>query len=149
MGIPSATQLSFIMSDIENRAAGAKSAAQSALTTLQNNTIDTAFAFSLIDQLNGLIGYLQQKVTVTGLTSYAAANIPNYTGNLVNDMNATIAAAQTCVNWVVNAFPKDSTNTWLLAYSFDGVGNRNARKFTPTETAVLQSRMQDFINTIS
>lgn len=152
MPVPSSTtSLGVALSSIQSYASQAKGQAQSALNTLQTTNVTSQWVFSLLDQLGGFIGALNNWLATPGfsaINAYATANIPNYAGTLTTDMQTCVTNATACITWVVNNFPKDSTNTWLEAFSLNADGTRTSRTFTPAQTAGLQSALTTLINSI-
>ena len=134
---------------ILGQSAGIKGQATDALATLQAGPVSTQWAFNLIDILTDGIGRLDRFKTVNGLDAYATAQVPGYAGTMTTDIAATRAALVDCRDWVVANFPKDSTNTWLLAYQMAADGTRTMRTFSTAQTAGLQTKLQALIATVA
>ena len=150
MTIPASTaSLAFALSQIQQFAQQAKSQAQGYLTTLQSSSVDSSWVFNLLDKLGQVVSTLNGWSTVAGLNTFATANIPGYSGTLTTDMASAVTAAQNCTAWIVANFPKDSTNTYILAFVLNSDGTRTPRQFTPAQTAGLQTALQSFIATIN
>lgn len=143
-----ATSLGVILTTLQALAGQTKSQAQSTVATMQAQNVDTSFVFQVLDRLNWLINTLTAWQGTAGLNAYATAEIPGYTGTMTEDITAVVNAAQACINWVITNFPKDSTNTYLLAESINSDGTRSSRQFTPTQTAGFRTLMQALIATI-
>jgi len=150
MALPNSTTpfLNQALNQILGRAAGIKADATNALAALQGGPVTTSFVFNMIDQMNDAISTLNRFKNTTGLNTYATAQVPNYAGTMTTDINAVISAAQACIDWVVSNFPKDNTNTWLLAYQLAADGTRSQRSFSTAQTSGLQTLMQSLIATI-
>ena len=144
----SITSLPQILAALQALAQQVKYQAGNALITLQTQSVSTNFVFQFLDQMNGLISTLNTWQSTSGLNAYATANLPGYVGTLTADVTAVINSGQACIDWIVANFPKDSTNTWILAEKLNADGTRTQRSFTPTQTAGLQTLLQAFINTI-
>jgi len=144
----SSTSLQIILQTLQALAAQTKAQAGNALTILQTQNVTTNFVFAFLDQMGALIATLNTWKSTAGLNAYATANLPGYAGTLTTDIDAVIAAGQACITWVVNNFPKDSTNTYILSETLNGDGTRTLRQFTPAQTAGLQTLVQSFIATI-
>lgn len=142
------TSLATILSTMQALAGQTKSQAQSAHATMAAQSVDTNFIFQTLDRLNWLITTFNAWVSTAGLDAYAAENLPGYSGTLTVDTAAVVSAAQTCIDWVVANFPKDSTNTYILAESVSADGTRVLRQFTPTQTAGFRTTIQALIATI-
>lgn len=125
----------------------AKNVAQNTLAALQAGPVNTAFAFTMIDQLNVFIGNVTTWKSVTGLDAYATAQ--GYQGTMSADCTTAINAAQACVNWMVANFPAE-VDGYIKAYKFNVAdGTRLPNSFTSVQTAGLQTSLQSFIATIS
>lgn len=151
MAFPSSnntTSLGVILTTLQALASQAKSQSQNTVATMQAQSVDTTYVFQVLDRLNWLIATLTAWQGTTGLDAYASAELPGYNGTLTSDITAVINAAQACINWVVANFPKDSTNTYILAESINSDGTRTLRQFTPTQTAGFRTLMQALIATI-
>lgn len=131
---------------IRNNAGGVKAQAQNALAVLQAGSVNADFVFRMLDHLAGIVASLNQLKVISGLDSYATAQ--GYSGTLSADCTAAANAAQGCITWVVNNFPKDSGNIWLLSHQLNADGSRTARSFSSAQTAGLQTNLQTFIATI-
>ena len=151
MGFPSSStpNLSISLSGAQNYAAAVKLQAATAVAYMAANTINTDYVFTILNQLSGVVTTMQSYESIPGLGAYAEANIQNYTGNIANDTAAMITAAQAAIAWVVANFPKDSTNTWILAYKLNADGTRTEATFSPTQTAGFQTALNALIATIS
>ncbi len=130
---------------IRSFAAGAKSQGQRYLAELQGGPVDSAWVFTFLDQIRGFISYMNATSSVVGLDAYATAQ--GYSTTLSTDVAACVTAAQACINWVTTNFPKDTTATWLLAFSLNSDGTRNMRSFTTAQTAGLQTALSAFVAT--
>jgi len=129
-------------------ASGARSQAQSYLATLQAGPVESDWIYSFLTQIReGFIVNMTAIVSVPGLDAYATAQ--GYNGTISSDVNAAVAAAQACINWVVTNFPKDSTNTWILSEKLNADGTRTPRAFTTAQTAGLQTALTNFIASMS
>lgn len=126
-------------------ASNGKMFARNYVAELQAGPVDTAFIFTLLDQLRGFINQVTAFVNVAGLDAYATSQ--SYSGSITADANACNAAAQACINWVVSNFPKDSTGNWILAQSLAADGTRTPRSFSSAQTAGLQTALNNFIAT--
>lgn len=144
----STSSLGVILSTLQALAGQTKSQAQNSLTLLQTQNVDTIFVFQLLDRLIHIISTLNAWRNTTGLDAYATSELPGYAGTLTADINGIISAAQACINWTVTNFPKDSTQTYILAESLNSDGTRTLRQFTPAQTAGLQTLIQALIATI-
>lgn len=152
MAFPSATNnatLGAVLAQVQAYAAGIKSSASAAVAVLAANSVNTAYVFLMLDQLSGVIGNLNTYKNVVGLNAYATANIPGYAGTLTTDIAAIITAAQACIDWIVANFPKDGTNTYILAYILNANGTRTMASFTSVQTAGLRTALNTLIATIS
>lgn len=141
--------LSAIIVDLQNMAAAFRSAGQAALNDLQAGNVDSLWVMNFLDQCRGLIIYLDTVSSVAGLNAYATANIPNYAGTLTADIATLRAAAVSCIAWVTENFPKDTTNTYILAITLNADGSRTLRQFTPAQTTGLQTALQGLIAAVS
>lgn len=149
MSLPSSTTpyLGQALIQVLGQSAGIKAQATSALADLAN-PVNTSWIFNLIDVSTAAIFNFNRFKTVTGLDAYATAQVPGYAGTMTTDITATIAAVQACLDWIVANFPKDSTNTWILAQQLNADGTRSPRTFSSAQTAGLQTRLQTLIATI-
>lgn len=128
------------------QAAGTKAQAQDALATLQAGPVTADWVFNFLAQANAAISNFNRFKNVTGLDAYAQAQVPGYGGTMSADITGVVAAIQTCVNWVVTNFPKDSTKTYLLAYTaLASDGSKTPRSFSSTQTSQLQTNLQALI----
>lgn len=150
MALPSSTTpyLGQALIQMLGQAAGTKQQASDALATLAG-PVDTNWIFNALDVMRGAIANFNRFKAVGGLDSYATAQVPGYAGTMSADINTTIAAIQACIDWIVANFPKDSTNTWILAEQLVADGTRTPRSFTSVQTAGLQTRLQTLIATIA
>lgn len=148
MALPTTTLVQAILPNIQSTAKSAKTQAQFALANLQAGSIGSTWVFNLLENLKRMISVLNGYAAVPGLNAYATANIPGYTGTMTTDIAATVAAAQACIDWVVANFPKDSTNTFILAQTLNSDGSLTERQFTSIQTAGLQTNLQSLISTI-
>lgn len=148
MTLPVTSMLSSVILQIENAASAAKAQAQSALTRLQSGNVDSVWVMNFLDQVRTIVDQIDRAAAVPGLAAYASANIPNYSGDLSADLNATRSAAAACITWVFNNFPKDSASGYSLALIINADGSRTSRQFTPAQTGGLQAALQNFIATI-
>lgn len=151
MALPSSTNpwVGQALIQILGQAAGTKAQAAEALATLQAGPVSTTWVFNAIDQMKDAIDRFNKFKNITGLDAYATAQVPGYVGTLSADITTTQAAIQSCIDWCVTNFPKDSTNTWLLAFSMAADGTRTPRNFTTAQTAGLQTRLQAVIATVA
>lgn len=140
--------LAYALNLVQNNAAQAKEKASGAVSLMAAGSVNTAYVFTILDSLNGLISNLNSVKNTAGLDTYATTQMPNYAGTLTTDINATIAAAQACVDWVVTNFPKDTTGTWLLGYSLNSDGSRTMRNFTSVQTTGLRTALNNLLATI-
>lgn len=150
MSFPSsnnATSLAVVLSTMQALCGQTKSQAQSALATMAAQSVDTNFVFQTLDRPNWLISTLTAWQGTAGLNAYATADLPGYTGTLTTDTTAVIDAPQACIDWVVANFPKDSTNSYILAESINSNGTRTLRQFTPAQTAGFRTTIQALIAT--
>jgi hypothetical protein len=145
MAFPSSSQpnLSVALSNVQNYAAGIKSTATAAVTLMAANSINTAFVFSTLDQLSGVITNLNTYKSITGLNAYATANIPNYAGTLTTDIAAIVTAAQAAITWVV------TNASGAIWYTLNADGTRALATFTPTQTAGWQTALTALVATIN
>lgn len=150
MAFPASTIMSLpdVLRALQSVAQDIKAQGGNALSSLQNTNVSTTFVFRVLDQLGGLILSLNAWKNTAGLNAYATANLPGYAGTMTNDIATVQSAAQACIDWVVANFPKDSTNTFLLAESLISDGSRTQRTFTPAQTSGLQTLLQALIATI-
>lgn len=151
MALPSSTSpwVGQALIQVISQAAGTRAQAASALAELQAGPVSTTWVFNAIDTMVGAIDRFNRFKNVSGLDAYATEQIPGYAGTLTADITATVNAIQQCVDWCVATFPKDSTNTWLLAFSMAADGTRAPRTFSTAQTAGLQTRLQTVIATVS
>lgn len=145
---PALTQSSLhhALDVVQNYAAQAKDRATSAVATMAAGPVETTFVFNLLDQLNGLIANLNAVKNTSGLNAYATSEVPGYTGNMLNDITATVNAAQSCIDWVVTNFPVSTP--WLLAFQLNADGSRTMRSFTSVQTAGFRAALQNLLATI-
>jgi len=150
MAVPanSITPLSTVLFEILALCAQTKAQAQSALTFMVSNNIDSNYAFSVIDQINNFTTAIAAWGTTSGLNAFATAQLPNYAGTLTTDLTTCYNAARAVVTWITANFPVDSSG-YIQSYKFNADGTRAANSFTPAQTAGLQSALQAFINTVS
>lgn len=130
------------------QAAGLKSQAQDAVAQTLAGPVDTAWIFNALDVMRAAYFNFERFKGVSGLNAYATAQVPNYAGTMTSDIAATQAAILACVDWIVTNFPKDSTNTYLLAQSLAADGTRTMRSFSTAQTAGLRTQLQALIATI-
>ncbi len=149
MAFPASTlpSLASVLQNLQNVAASVKAQAGNALITLQTGPVSSLFIFQVLDQVNGLIAYLNQVQATAGLNAYATAQCTGYTGTLTTDITAVINAAQAIINWIVANFPTD-TGGFIQAFKLNADGSRTAALFTSAQTAGLQSAITSFIATI-
>ncbi len=126
----------------------ARNGATSALAQMQAGNVDTDFAYRVLDQTRTFIAQMNLWKNVSGLDSYFTTNVPGYVGVITTDIDTSITAAQAILNWLVANFPRDTTNTWLLASQLNADGTRTLRQFTSVQTAGLQTLMQNFLTTV-
>lgn len=150
MSLPASSIVALpdVLRAVQSNAQSVKAQAQNALATLQSSNVSTNFVFLFLDQMGGLINTLNSWSSVSGLNAFATANLPGYGGTLTTEIAAVISAAQACIGWVVTNFPKDSTQTYILAETLNSDGTRTQRVFTPAQTAGLQTLLQAFIASI-
>lgn len=148
MTLPTTSMLSSVILQIENAAGSAKVQAQGAALKLQSGNVDSIWVMNFLDQIRAIIDQIDKAAAVPGLAAYASANIPNYSGDLVADLNTTRTAAAACITWIVNNFPKDSASGYSLALIINADGSRTSRQFTPAQTVGLQTALNNFIATI-
>lgn len=137
------------LNQILGQFSGTRQQAVDALATLQAGSVDTAWIFNALDTMRDAIARFNRFKTVTGLDSYATAQVPGYAGTISADINTTISAIQACIDWIIANFPKDTTATWILALQLNADGTRTPRSFTSVQTAGLQTRLQTLIATIA
>lgn len=151
MSFPSSSQpsLSTALTNVQGYASGVKLQATAAVAFMAANSITTDYVFSVLDRLAGVILTFQTYQNVTGLNAYATANIPGYAGTLTTDITAVISAAQAAIAWVTTNFPKDNTNTYVLAYKLNADGTRTPASFTSVQTAGFQTALNALVATIN
>lgn len=132
-------------SQIRANAWAIKVQAQAALVTMQAGSIDTIFAFQVLDQSRSLIAAFAVWKAVTGLDAYATAQ--GYVGSLVNDCTTCQTAAQAIISWITANFPV--SGGFVEAFVLNADGSRTPNSFTTAQTAGLQAAMSAFIATIS
>jgi|SRR5882724_328523 len=149
MTLPSSTTpyLGQALIQVLGQAAGIKQQATDALVTL-TGPVDTVWVFNAADIMRNTILNFNRFKNVTGLDAYATQQVPGYSGSMVTDITSTIAAIQSCLDWIVANFPKDSTNQFILAETLNADGTRTPRSFTSAQTAGLQTRLQALIATV-
>lgn len=140
--------LAYALQNVQNIAAVAKTTTTNAVATMVAGPVDTTFIFNLLNGLRSLIDTLSTSETTAGLDSYSTAQVPGYIGTMTTDINTTQAAAQTCIDWVVNNFPKDSTASFLLAETLNADGTRTMRSFSPAQTAGFRTVLNNLTATI-
>lgn len=150
MALPSSTNpwVGQALIQVLGQAAGTKAQAAEALATLQAGPVSTVWIFNALDQMNDAIGRFDRFKAVAGLNAHATAQVPGYAGTLTTDIATTQAAIQQCIDWIIANFPKDTTNTWPLAFQWGVNGARVPRSFTTAQTAGLQTRLQTLIATV-
>lgn len=129
-------------------AAGLKTQAQDAIAQTNAGPVDTAWVFSAVDIMRNAYFTLERFKNVAGLNAYATAQVPGYVGTLTDDILATQNALQNCVNWIVTNFPKDSTNSFILAETLNSDGTRTMRSFTTAQMAGFRTVLTALIATI-
>lgn len=151
MALPTSTTpwVAQALIQVLSQAAGVRAQATDALATLQGGPVSTTWVFNAVDQMRDAIANFNRVRSVTGLNAYATAQIPGYSGSMTADIAATQAAIQACIDWIVTNFPRDSTDTWLLAFSMNADGTRAPRNFTTAQTTGLQTLLSAVIATIS
>ncbi len=122
-----------------------KAEAQGALAVMAAGSINTDYAFGMLDALRAMVTNLGAWGAVTDLNVYATDM--GYPGTMTTDCAAIATAAQDCIDWVVANFP--AADGYLLDYSMNSDGTRTPRVFTSTDTGGLQSLMSALIATIS
>jgi hypothetical protein len=147
MALPSSTSpiLNQSLNLILAVASNIRENGSNAVTTLAGGSVSTDYVFRLLDQLQSTIVTLNQVKNTAGLSTYATTQLPGYAGTLLTDINATIAACQACIDWVVANFPKDSTATWLMSESLNADGSRTPRQFSPAQTVGLRTALTSLI----
>ncbi|HEY2810552.1 MAG TPA: hypothetical protein VGJ00_04085 [Rhabdochlamydiaceae bacterium] len=147
---PASTQpsLGAVLSQLQNYAAGIKQQAAAAVIVIQSNNINTAYVFSMLDQLSGVITNLNAYKNVVGLNTYATANIPGYAGTLTSDITSVVNASQACIDWIISNFPKD-TGGFIQAEKLNSDGTRIMSVFTPAQTVGLQTVLNALVASIS
>jgi hypothetical protein len=140
--------LSQALTQVMGQAAGIKQQAIDGLALLQAGPVDSVWVFNAADVMRNTISNFNRFSGVTGLNAYATAQVPGYAGTMTADIAATVAATQSCLDWIVANFPKDTTATFVLAYILNADGTRTPRTFTTVQTAGLQTRLQALIATI-
>lgn len=148
MALPasSTTALATVLGNLQNLSMSVKFQAQNYLVTLQTGSVNTISIFQFLDQMGGLIAQLNTWKVVSGLDTYATANLPGYGGTLTADITSTVNAGQNCINWVVTNFPVSAG--FLQAFKLNADGTRVATVFTSAQTAGLQTALSAFIATI-
>ena len=147
MTLPVATSLhlSDALERILQQSEATKTTSQNYVAQLAAGPVSSDWVFAFINRCNlSIVGFNQYK-GVPGLNAYAQAQIPGYAGTMTSDIDAVIAGIQACIDWVVANFPKDSTNTWVLAYSINADGTRNPRNFSTAQTAGLRTNLNALI----
>jgi hypothetical protein len=109
------------------------------LTSSQMFTLTTLIADCKV-QLTSISG-------ITGIGSYAQAQIGDNTINVATEFSNMIAAMDGIVSWVASNFPKDGSN-FLLAYTLSAQGRLVDRVFSAAATAVLRTQLNALISTI-
>jgi hypothetical protein len=150
MALPStAISLNQAFVQVLGQAGGIKQQAVDALAALQAGPVTTTWVFNFLDVVKDAIGRFDRFKTIAGLNAYATQQAPAYSGTLTTDIAATETALQACIDWVITNFPKDSTNTWILAYQLNADSTRTPRSFSTVQTAGLQTLLQTLIATIT
>ena len=149
MTLPSSVNpyLGQALIQVLGQAAGVKQQATDALVQLAGS-VDSVWIFNAADVMRNTIANFNRFSGLAGLNAYATAQIPGYAGSMTADIAATVAATQSCLDWIVANFPKDTTATYVLAYILNADGTRTARTFTTAQTAGLQTRLNTLITTI-
>lgn len=145
---PANQSMASVLNQLQLFAAGIRQQAAAASASAAANSINTAFVFSMLDQLSAIIATLNTYKNVIGLNAYATANIPGYAGTLTTDITAVINAAQACISWVSTNFPKDAGG-FIQAYTLNADGTRTMALFTPAQTAGLQTALNALVATIN
>lgn len=146
--LPANQAMASVLNQLQIFAAGIKQQAASASATAAANSVNTAFIFSMLDQLSGVIATLNTYKSVAGLNAYATANIPGYAGTLTTDITAVINAAQACITWVSTNFPKDAGG-FIQAYTLNADGTRTMASFSTAQTVGLQTALNALVATIT
>jgi len=142
----SSTSLDVALSQIQNLANSVKQHGNGAIAIMQANSVNTAFIFNVVNQLNSLITSLNSLSGTAGLNAYATAQLPGYAGTLTTDITATVNAATACVSWISTNFP--NSNGWLNAEKLNADGSFTYASFTPAQTAGFVTLLQALIATI-
>lgn len=146
MAFPSSTNnasLGVVLSQLQSTVDGIKQKASTAVTVLAANNVNTAYVFSTLDQLSGVIGNLNTYKNVAGLNAYATANIPGYAGTLTTDIASVTSACQACIDWVV------ANTSGVVWYTLNADGTRAMATFTPTQTAGFRTALNTLVATIT
>lgn len=151
MALPSSGTPSLVQAFgvLMSQAAQIKDGAQNTIAVLAAGPVNTGQIFSILDQLRGVLGSLNQYKNMAGLNVYVTAEVPGYAGTATDDIAVLVNAVQGSIDWVVANFPKDNTNTWILAYQLSADGSRVQRTFTTPQTAGLRTQLQNIVNAIA
>ena len=147
MALPTTTSSPVVVQQVQGLSQQLKAFAQNALTSLQG-AVDADFIFDFTSRFYNTGAMLNQYAGTPGLDGMATQVIPGYSGSMTADINATTAAGQNVINWIVTNFPKDAQG-YAQAYTINANGSRSAAQFAPSATAGLRTLLQTFINTIN
>jgi hypothetical protein len=150
MALPTGTSLPFVLYEIQNLAQSMKAEAQSAIATSAAGSVNSDWIFRFLDRFYQLGLALNTWSATPGLDAYARVNIAGYSaGTLTADIATTLTAGLAVIDWIVTNFPKDSTNTYVLAYQFNADGSRTPTEFSSELTVGLRDTLTAFVATVT
>lgn len=150
MPLPSSTSpyLGQAFIQVIGQATGIRQQAVEALAALQAGPVNTAWIFSMIDQMRDAMARFDRFKNVAGLNGRATAEVPGYVGSMTSDIAATQLAMQDCIDWIVANFPKAASGE-ILAQTLNVDGTRTPRSFSSIQTAGFATKLQALIATIA
>lgn len=127
-----------------SQAASIKAIAANNSTAMKAGSISSSGVFSLLDNLLGAKNILSQAAALSGMDTYAEAQLGQ---SISADFTAMMNAITDVINWVVQNFPKD-TDGYLQTATMNSDGTRIERSFTSAQTAGLATLLDALVATI-
>lgn len=147
MAFPASTlRLSQALDQVVGTMSNTKSYATARRAAMVAGNVPANDVLDIWEHLASVKTRLQTLGAINGIAAYAQGQFADENLNLATEFNAVIAAIDAVRAHVQSVFP--ASEGWLLARSF-GSGVFTERKFSPAQTATLQTLLATLAATIN
>jgi len=142
------TSLSKVYSDTQISLARLKAYLQGKVFMFSQQPTSSYTLFEILGNLQQARQLMDEAAQTPGIVDYAINEQNDPTYDISAEYTALRANIDIVINWMVNSYPRDTTNTYILLEELDANGNRVPRYFLEAELGDLPTYLQDIIDLI-